>query len=371
QQERLEYTSKAPRWAFAYKFKAERTSTRLLAVSLQVGRTGVVTPVAELEPVSLMGSTISRATLHNFEEITRRDLRPGCLVFVEKGGDVIPKVTGPAEATTSYNPYLVPDSCPVCETSLVRAEEEVSWRCPNLNCPAQVRERIRHFVSRHAMDLEGLGEVLVYKLVAKNLVRDYLDIYSLKAEDLQGLEGLGELSTTNLLRAIEASRSRPAHRLLFALGIRYVGITVARTLIRALGSLPAVAAASEEELVAIQDIGPRTAASLHRFFNSSAGINILQRLELSGFNLEQSAELQTKVGFFNGLKVVLTGALQRLTRDQAVEAITGQGGTVTGSVSGKTDLVIVGADPGSKYQQAVQLGIPIMSEEEFVTKLAE
>ncbi len=371
QQEQLGFTSKAPRWAFAYKFKAEKARTRLLAISLQIGRTGVLTPVAELEPVFLMGSTISRATLHNFEEISRRDLRPGCTVFVEKGGDVIPKVTGAAEDTTGFIPFAIPETCPECETKLVREQEEVAWRCPNHDCPAQIRERIRHFVSRHAMDLEGLGEVLVDKLVANHLVRDYLDIYSLQAEDLLGLEGLGDVSTNNLLQAIQDSRQRPVQRLLFALGIRFVGVTVARTLIRELGSLAAVAAASTEELLAIPDIGPRIASSLYHYFHSDVGVNILDRLEQIGFNLAADADTEVTPGYFNGLKIVLTGTLQQMTRGQARELLEQQGGLITGSVSSKTDLVIVGIDPGSKQQKAVQLGIRVMLESEFLEKLRQ
>ena len=371
QQEELGFTSKAPRWAFAYKFKAEKARTRLLAISLQIGRTGVLTPVAELEPVFLMGSTISRATLHNFEELSRRDLRPGCTVFVEKGGDVIPKVTGPAEDSDGYALYTVPETCPVCDTKLVREQEEVAWRCPNHDCPAQIRERIRHFVSRHAMDLEGLGVVLVDKLVANHLVRDYLDIYSLRAGDLLGLEGLGDISTGNLLETIQDSRQRPVERLLFALGIRYVGVTVARTLVRELGSLAAVAAASTEELLAIQDIGPRIASSLYHYFHSDVGLNTLERLEQIGFNLVADVVPEVIDGFFTGLRIVLTGTLQQMTRGQARELLEQQGSLITGSVSSKTDMVIVGIDPGSKQQKAVQLGIRIMQESEFLEKIRQ
>jgi DNA ligase (NAD+) len=368
QQEQLGFTSKAPRWAFAYKFKAEKARTRLLAINLQIGRTGVLTPVAELEPVFLMGSTIARATLHNFEELSRRDLRPGCTVFVEKGGDVIPKVTGPAEDPEEFTPYVVPEICPVCDTKLVREQEEVAWRCPNHDCPAQIRERIRHFVSRHAMDLDGLGEVLIDKLVANHLVRDYLDIYSLQAEDLLGLEGLGEVSTNNLLQAIQDSRRRPVERLLFALGIRFVGVTVARTLIRELGSMAAIAAVSVQELLAIPDIGPRIASSLYGYFHSEIGVNTLERLEQSGFNLVADSTAEVTAGYFTGLKIVLTGTLQQMTRGQARELLEQQGGLITGSVSSKTDLVIVGVDPGSKQQKAVKLGIRIMQESEFLKK---
>ena len=368
QQEQLGFTSKAPRWAFAYKFKAEKARTRLLAINLQIGRTGVLTPVAELEPVFLMGSTIARATLHNFEELSRRDLRPGCTVFVEKGGDVIPKITGPAEDPEDFTPYVVPETCPVCDTKLVREQEEVAWRCPNHDCPAQIRERIRHFVSRHAMDLDGLGEVLIDKLVANHLVRDYLDIYSLQAEDLLGLEGLGEVSTNNLLQAIQDSRRRPVERLLFALGIRFVGVTVARTLIRELGSMAAIAAVSVQELLAIPDIGPRIASSLYGYFHSEIGVNTLERLEQSGFNLVADSTAEVTAGYFTGLKIVLTGTLQQMTRGQARELLEQQGGLITGSVSSKTDLVIVGVDPGSKQQKAVKLGIRIMQESEFLKK---
>ncbi len=366
QQERLGFTSKAPRWAIAYKFKAEQARTRLLGISLQVGRTGVVTPVAELEPVFLMGSTIARATLHNQEEIGRRDLRPGCLVFVEKGGDVIPKVTGPAEDTAVYPPFEMPAVCPVCDTSLVREEEEVAWRCPNYDCPAQVRERIRHFVSRGAMDLEGLGEVLVDKLVANNLVRDYLDIYSLQASDLSGLEGLGDVSIANLLQAIDDSRRRPLHRLLFALGIRYVGITAARTLVGACGGLRELAQASEAELIAIPDIGPRTAASVHAFFASPDGARVLERLDATGFSLSAVESAPTAGGPFANQRIVLTGTLRELSREQAREEIERRGGIVAGSVSRKTDLVVCGVDPGGKYRRALELGIRIINEEEFL-----
>jgi DNA ligase (NAD+) len=367
QQRMLGATAKSPRWAIAYKFKAKQATTLLRAIHLQVGRTGSVTPVAVLEPVFLAGSTISRATLHNEDEIRKRDVREGDTVLIEKGGDVIPKVTQvilekrPAES----KPFRMPKKCPVCGGSLVRIEGEAAVRCENIACPAQVYRRIEHFASRGAMDIEGLGEALVHQLVENRLVLDYGDVYYLKKEDLIGLERMAEKSAQNLLDAVEESKKRPLDRVIFALGIRYVGSGVAALLADHFGSVERLGEATIDTLDAIEGIGLTIAESVVQFFRNKSNIGVLRKLKKAGVRME---EIRSKFtgGLFKGKTFVLTGALSRLTREGAATLIESEGGKVSSSVSQNTDFVLVGENPGSKYRKALDLGIEIMDEDTFV-----
>jgi DNA ligase (NAD+) len=359
-------TSKAPRWALAYKFEAEQAQTRLLRITEQVGRTGALTPVAELEPVFVAGTTVSRATLHNYEDLARKDVRVGDLVVIEKGGDIIPKVVGAVleQRPSDSEPYLPPTHCPRCGETVVRAEGEVALRCVNPECPAIISESIRHFVSRNAMHIEGLGEKLIDQLIEHGLVRDYTSLYELKAQELMGLEGWGELSAQNLVQQIEASKTRGLARLLHALGIRFVGERVASILARHFRTLDRLRQASEEELVEAEEVGPKVAASLREFFADPVQSRRIDRL--LDFGIVSRAAGQTgshDPGPLHGKAVVLTGTLSQFTRREAKELLERLGARVSGSVSKKTDLLVAGANAGSKLEKAKQLGVDIRSED--------
>lgn len=366
QQDTLGETQKSPRWSIAYKFPAKQATTKIKKIVLQVGRTGVVTPVAVLEPVPLSGSTIGRATLHNEDEIRRKDIRVGDTVIIEKGGEVIPKVVKVVEdkRTGKERVYRMARTCPVCGGELVRYEGEVAVRCENLSCPAQLKRRIGYFAHRNAMDIEGLGTVLVDQLVERGLVKDVGDLYSLKKEDLLSLERMGAKSAVNLLDAIEKSKSRPFFRVLFAVGIRHVGLHAARLLAQNFGSLESLSRATVEELGEVEDIGPTIAESVTRFFREKRNWKVLEKLSKSGVRVEERVELP-KEQPLKGKTFVLTGALEGFSRDEAKEAIISLGGRVSSSVSEKTDYVIVGEEPGSKYRKAVELGVSTLSEEDF------
>jgi len=370
QQERLGSTAKSPRWAIAYKFKARQATTELMDIHLQVGRTGVVTPVAVLKPVLLAGSTISRATLHNEDEIKRKDIRIGDTVLIEKGGDVIPKIVKvitekrPSDAV----PFKMPDHCPVCSGPLVRIEGEARVQCENVSCPAQVHRRIEHFASRGAMNIEGLGEALIVQLVDKGLVRDYGDLYFLKKEDIEALERMGNKSAEKLLINIEASKNRPLDRVIFALGIRYVGAGVATILADNFGSVDNLKKAGVEELTGIEGVGPSIAESVVMFFSQKANLSVIEKLKGAGVVMEEERQPKKK-GIFAGKIFVLTGALSRFTREGAADLIASEGGEVKSSVSSKTDFILVGQNPGSKYGKALDLGIEVMDEETFVKLL--
>lgn len=370
QQQRLGSTAKTPRWAIAYKFKAKQATTLLKSIHLQVGRTGAITPVANLEPVLLAGSTISRATLHNEDEIRRKDIREGDTVLIEKGGDVIPKVVKVIEEKRSQSsvPFQMPDTCPACQTTLSRIEGEAAIRCENIACPAQVHRRIEHFASRTAMDIEGLGESLVLHLVESHLLNDCADIYYLKKSDLIELERMGEKSVDNLLEAIEKSKSRPLDRVIYALGIRYVGTGAAILLADHYQSIPKLKTISYDDLETIDGIGPTMAQSIVQFFNNENNLEVLKRLEEAGVTMEEKRVPQSD-GVFSKKTFVLTGALTRLTRDAAKELIQAEGGKVSSSVSKKTDWLLVGENPGSKYQKALELDVDIIDEDTFVAKL--
>ncbi len=362
QQERLGATSKAPRWAIAYKFPAQGEPTLLEGITVQIGRTGIATPVAELTPVVVAGSTVSRATLHNLDEIRRKDIRVGDTVHVEKGGDVIPKVVAVVleSRPASSRPWRFPKKCPVCSTLLVRDEEEVAYRCVNVACPAQVEGRIEHFAARGAMDIEGLGTKLIAQLVGKGLVHDVGDLYSLQFDDVLGLERMGELSTRNLLEGLEKSKQQPFHRVLYAVGIRHVGSHVARVLADAVESLEKLEAASVESLTEIHEIGETVASSVVDFLGRSESRALLEKLRSAGLCLEQEPDAASRP--LAGLTFVITGTLTGLTRNQAADLLRERGARVAGSVSKNTDYLVAGDAAGSKRKKAEGLGVPVLDE---------
>ena len=373
-QEELGYTSKFPRWAIAYKYPARQATTVVHDIQVYVGRTGKFTPVAHLEPVPLAGSTVARATLHNEEEVARKDVRVGDTVLIEKGGDVIPKVVKVVEGKRPEGtaPWAPPETCPVCGTLAVKPEGEVDRRCPNASCPAQVEQRLRHFARRDTMDIEGLGDVLVHQLVEKGLVRDFADLYRLRErrEELIGLERMAEKSADNLLAQIDASRSRELRRLVYGLGIRFVGERAAMLLARHFRRLDAIAAAPVEEMESIYEIGPVVARSVREWFDREENRRLLARLQEAGVSTEEQTTVAPAAQTLKGQQFVLTGALERMTRDEAKAAIEARGGRVTSSVSKKTSYVVVGKDPGSKADKAAELGVRTLTEEELAALLA-
>ncbi len=365
-QERLGATTKSPRWLVAYKFPAEQATTKLKDIILQVGRTGVLTPVAILEPVELDGSTISRATLHNEDEIKRLDVRIGDRIFIEKGGDIIPKVIKVVKGarTGKERIFKVPEKCPVCGGKVYRDAEEVAVRCENIRCPAQIRERIKHFASRGAMDIEGLGEAIVNLLVEKKLVADYGDLYYLKLAALVSLERMGEKSSQNLSESIEKSKKRPLSNFIFALGIRHIGIHAAEILADRFSSISELRNAGLETLSSFSEIGPIMAESIFNFFQNKESILVLEKLERAGVR-QKSERGKERKRIFSGKRIVLTGILESFTRSQVTRLIKDLGGRVTSSVSPKTTFVLAGKEPGSKLERAKALGIKIVDEKEF------
>ncbi len=364
---RLGVTAKSPRWAVAFKYEPERAETRLKAITVQVGRTGVLTPVAELEPVPLAGSTIERATLHNADDIRRKDIRIGDLVIVQKAGDVIPEVAGVNTAARSGREivFRMPAACPVCGGPTTQREGEVAWRCENLQCPAQLKRWLRHFAARSAMDIEGLGEALTDQLVDRGLVRDPADLYRLTVGDVAGLERMGEVSARNLIAGLAASRARDLWRLLAALGIRHVGANIARTLERHYPSLEALMRAERDELEAIPDVGPVVAGSVHAFFREPRVRDLVRRLDAAGVHLKRHTGAAPAGGPLAGKTLVLTGTLAGCTREEAEQAVRARGGTVSSSVSKKTFAVVAGTDPGSKLVKARALGVRVLDEAAF------
>jgi len=370
-QDELGYTSKFPRWAIAYKYPARRASTVVRAIEVYVGRTGKFTPVAHLDPVPLAGSTVGRATLHNEEEVARKDVRVGDTVLIEKGGDVIPKVVKVVDAKRPPGtaPWSPPQTCPVCGAQAVKPEGEVDRRCPNASCPAQIEQRLRHYARRDTMDIEGLGDVLVHHLVEKGLVKDFADLYRLTLEDLVGLERMAEKSGQNLLAQIEASKSRELRRLLYGLGIRFVGERAAMLLARHFRRVDAIAEAPVEEMESIYEIGPVVARSVREWFDREENQRLVARLKESGVRTEEQTTAAPAEQTLKGQQFVLTGVLERMTRDEAKAAIEARGGRVTSSVSKKTTAVVVGKDPGSKADKAAELGVRRLTEEELATLL--
>jgi DNA ligase (NAD+) len=369
QQDLLGTIAKSPRWAIAFKFSARSAETTLVGISLQVGRTGTITPVAELEPVFVGGTTVSRATLHNGDYVQALDLRVGDTVVVEKGGDVIPKVSGvvAARRPPSARRYVMPETCPECGTTLHRPEGEVNLYCENAACPAQIKGRLEHFAHRGAMDIDGLGEAIVDQLVRLGLVSTAADLYDLQRHrpTLVALDRWGERSTDNLLAAIERSTRQPLHRVIYALGIRHVGAEVARVLADRLRSLDALASASAEDLQDIPSIGPQIAESITSFFADRHNLDIVRRLRRAGLTFEAEA----REGRLAGKTFVLTGTLNSFTREEARERIERHGGAVAPGVSRRVHYVIVGADAGSKLDKARALGIPTLTEEEFLAMI--
>jgi DNA ligase (NAD+) len=387
QRAQLGATSKFPRWALAFKFPAQQATTRLVRIDLQVGRTGAVTPVAVLEPVLLAGSTISMATLHNEQEIARKDIRAGDMVLIEKGGDVIPKVVKALtslrpEGTDAPVPFVMPSTCPVCGSALQKPEEEVVWRCENPSCPARLRRSLQHFASRRAMNIEGLGEAIVDQLIDQGLVHDFADLYDLSGEQLAELvvtprdprsdrarpRKLGKVGT-NLAAELDASRGAELWRVVHALGIRHVGERGAQALADALGSLRAFLSATAAQLQAVPDVGPVVAASVRAFFDEPRNRRLVERLQAAGVG---TAVQEAKPGGggagpqpLAGQTFVLTGTLASMTREEAQDAIERLGGKVASSVSRKTTFVIVGTDPGSKADKARALGVPLLDEQDF------
>jgi DNA ligase (NAD+) len=365
-QSRIGIRTRSPRWAIALKFAAKQETTQILDIIAQVGRTGALTPVAVMKPVKIAGVEISRATLHNQDEIDRKDVRIGDWVVVQRAGDVIPEVVKviTSKRTGKEKKYQLPDKCPVCGSHVVRLEGEAAHRCQNLSCPAQLKEGIRHFASKGAMDIEGLGEKLVDQLVDKGMVKNVADLYSLTKDQLAGLERMADKSAQNIIEALESSKAVDLARFLYALGIRFVGEHVARVLAQEFKSLDNIKKVSREQLQRVYEIGPQVAESVYQFFHEKQNLKTIERLLQSGIKIRE-VEAPTDKKFV-GKSFVFTGALQHYTRDEAERLVESLGGRAASSVSRNTDYVVVGENPGSKAQKARELGISILSEEEFM-----
>ena len=366
QQRALGATTHSPRWAIAYKFPARQATTVVRGIEFGVGRTGVITPVAILEPVLVSGSTVSRATLHNEDDIRRKDIRVGDTVFIEKAGEVIPQVVKvvPEKRPKGAKPFAMPTVCPSCNGPIKRYEGEAAWRCENVSCPAQVKRRIAHFAARGAMDIGGLGQALVESLVDNGLIRDYGDLYSLRGEQLVELDRMGQKSAQNLLDGIELSKDNTFWKIVFALGIRHVGPTVARQLAQRFPDLAALEKAGCAEIDEIFGLGEAVGESVEQFFANAANRKVLAKLARAGVRMKAERPVNLNQTFA-GLTVVLTGGLERYSREQATELIAQRGGRVAGSVSAKTSLVVAGKEAGSKLDKANKLGVNVIGEAEF------
>lgn len=367
QRELLGATAKSPRWAISFKFPARQATTRIRDIVIQVGRTGALTPVAILEPVQISGTTISRCTLHNEEEIKRKDIRIGDYVLLERSGDVIPHIVSVMKERRTGKEKMLnwPKTCPVCNSAIFKEEGEAISRCVNPSCPARIRESILHFASRRAMNIEGLGEALVDQLLTSGLIKQIPDLYNLKFNDLVKLERMGPKSARNLLDQIEESKTRELSRLIYALGIRNVGEKLAQALARKFMDLEKLAAASEEELMSLEDVGPKVAKSIIFFFAQPENKKLIARLKAAGLKLREEPE-KLRPQPLKGLTFVLTGTLSSMTRDEAKAKIEYLGGEVSSSVSQKTDYLVVGDEPGSKLDKARQLGVKTINETEFL-----
>ena len=381
QQEAMGYTARAPRWAIAFKFPPEEKTTPLRDITVQVGRTGKLTPVAELDPVRVAGSTVARATLHNEDEVRRKDVRVGDTIIVRKAGDVIPEILGPVLSLrpADAQPWEMPRVCPSCQSPVVREEGEVDYRCISIDCPAQAAERLIHWASRGAMDIDGMGEEIIGRLIESGRVTDVADYYTLDVVELSMLDmgrvnkdgapiRLGETVAKKLMAAIDESRTRPLARPLFGLGIRHVGKTMAEALAAAFPSIDALMAASEEELAAVEGVGPKIARCVYLFFRTPDNVAVIDRLRKHGVSLEddvQAAEEDALPQTLAGLTFVLTGSLTQsgMTRDEAGAALKARGAKVSGSVSKKTSYVVAGEAAGSKYDKAIALGVPVLDED--------
>ncbi len=365
-------TSKAPRWAIAYKFEAQQATTTLQDITLQVGRLGKITPVAELKAVELAGTTVKRASLHNEDEIHRKDIRTGDRVVVEKAGEIIPQVISVVNPDRKDRGprFEMPKHCPACDEKLIKFGDDVDWRCINPECPPQKRQRIEHFASRDAMDIDGLGEAVVDQLVSEQLISNYADLYDLTKKQLLPLERMAEKSAQNLIDAIEKSKSQPLDRVIYAMGIRFVGKTVARDLANGFQTMDALMDASQETMEEIESIGPKIAQSVNEFFKQDHNREIVSKLRNHGLNLEMEQEEQASQKL-EGKIFVLTGSLPSLTRKEATQLIEKHGGNTTSSVSGNTDYLLAGDSPGSKYDKAQELNIPILDQSTFLDLIGE
>jgi DNA ligase (NAD+) len=360
-QNELGFTSKAPRWAIAYKYPAHQETTLLKEILVSVGRTGVLTPFAVFEPVQIGGVTVTKSTLHNLDEVRRLNVHAGDTVLVERAGEVIPHVLKVVKHGAEEKEFEMPEKCPECGTRIHKAEEEVAYRCVNVSCPARRRESFLHFAGRHAMNIDGLGDKIVDQLVDTGLVKDYADLYSLKLEKVSDLERMAEKSAQNLLDEIAASKRNSLSRLIYALGIRFVGERTAQLLAANFGSMDKLAAASEEELTGVTEVGPKVAEGILEFFSESANRKLIERLRAVGVNMKDERQAP-KSAKFAGMTFVFTGTLAKRSREEAEALVASHGGKAGGSVSKKTNYVVVGTDPGSKYEKAKSLGIEILDE---------
>ena len=376
QQRNLGYTAKSPRWAIAYKFQAEQALTKLLKVTYQVGRTGAVTPVANLEPVQLSGTIVKRASLHNADIIASLDLHIGDMVYVEKGGEIIPKITGVDVASRPQNSEKVTfiTHCPECGSKLIRYEDEAAHYCTNETaCPPQIKGKIEHFISRRAMNIEGLGPETVDQFYQEGMIHNVADLYTLKAEDICKLERMGEKSAENIIQGIEASKQVPYERVLFALGIRFVGETVAKKVAKAFRSIDALATATLDELIHVDEIGEKIAQSILLYFSNEQNRMLVERLRQAGLKLEADEEdLSGHTDRLQGKSIVISGVFALHSRDEYKDLIEKHGGKNVGSISKKTSFILAGDNMGpSKLEKAQKLGIPIIDENEFLSMIAE
>jgi DNA ligase (NAD+) len=363
-QNELGYTAKAPRWAIAYKYPARQETTVVNDIIVQVGRTGALTPVAVLEPVQVGGVTVSRSTLHNMDEIERLGLQIGDTVLIERAGEVIPHVLKVVKEGKGRKTFRMPKHCPECGSAIHHVEGEVAYRCVNAACPAKRKESILHFAGRHAMNIDGLGDKIVDQLVDKGLVKDVAGLYALKEEEVAGLERMAEKSAQNLLEEIEASKKNSLARLIYALGIQFVGERTGQLVAEHFSSLEELAAAKEEQLIEVPEVGPKVAASIAEFFSEPANVKLIKKLNKAGVH-PTAEKRKVKSDKFAGKSFVFTGGLANRSREEAGEIVQQHGGKVSGSVSKKTDYVVVGTDPGSKYDKAKELGVTILTEAEF------
>ena len=369
QQLALGWTAKSPRWAIAFKYAARQAVTEIENIDVQVGRTGALTPVAHLKPVLLGGVTVSRATLHNEDEIERLGVQSGDTVIVERSGDVIPKIVRVSAQGSYRKPFRMPEKCPVCGGKIVREEGEAASRCINTNCPARLKESILHFSSRGVMNIDGLGDALVDQLVDRNMVRNVAELYDLSEEQLMELERMGRKSAANIVANINRSRRNPLPRVISALGIRFVGERTSQILAESLGSLDRLAAATREQLQAAEEVGPRVAESIYQFFREPHNQELLEKLRAAGLQFEGSVRNRGS-GPLTGLSFVLTGSLAALTRDEAKRRIEAAGGKVLATVTKKTSFVVVGEEPGSKLNKALSMGIPVIDEEKLLSMIS-
>lgn len=363
-QNELGFTAKSPRWAIAYKYPARQETTVVNDIRVQVGRTGALTPVAILEPVQVGGVTVSRSTLHNMDEVARLGVQIGDTVLIERAGEVIPHVLKVVKEGKHRKPFRVPLNCPECGSKIHKDEDEVAYRCVNAACPAKRKESLLHFAGRHAMNIDGLGDKIVDQLVEKGLVKDVADLYSLELEEVSGLERMAEKSAQNLLNEIDASKKNSLARLIFALGMRFVGERTGQLLAEHFSSLEELAAAGEEQLVEVPEVGPKVAASIAEFFSEAANRQLIKKLHKAGVR-PTTEKREVKSDKLAGKSFVFTGSLAHRSREEAGELVLQHGGEVSGSVSKKTDYVVVGADPGSKHDKAKELGVTVLTEAEF------